>query len=368
MMINNTKHSISSMQMMCFLISSQIGFGIITLPAALADSVGHDGWISVLISGMVCILCTFLIGILLKRYSDKSIFQITIYLYGKYLGMLINFCIFLYLIFTCAVVFRLFSELIKITVLKLTPLTVLSLFTSIPAIYLTLKGLKVTARFTTTLIPIYFFTIMFFIMISKNGRLTFIMPIGHAGIKAIVNGMLLSGFSYLGIELLTIIYPYISDKQNFTKFAFIANTFTTLFFTLIVFISTVYIGEWKLKLLAFPLFNITTSTRVPIIERLDLLFVMLWYPVMGSAIRSYFFCSYHFLDLLLTIDNKKYPIILLTFVIVLLGNMPKDLVDIYSFTKIIGLIGIGIISLLIFSLVFSYVNKRGVNIEKLKNN
>jgi spore germination protein (amino acid permease) len=368
MMTNNKKHTISSMQMMCFLISSQIGFGIITLPSTLADKVGHDGWISVFLSGMISILCTYLICILLKRYSDKSIFQINIFLYGKYLGMVINFSFFLYLIFTCTVIYRLYSELIKITVLNLTPITALSLFTSIPTIYFCFKGLKITARFTTTLLPIYLITILFFMMLMKNGRLTFIMPIGQAGVTGIINGMVLSGFCFLGIELLSIIYPYISDKQNFTKFALLGNLFTTLFFTLIVFISTMYIGQWKLKLLAFPLFNITTSVRVPIIERLDLLFIMLWYPIMGSSIRSYFFCSYHFLDLLLAINEKKYPIILLTLFIISLGNIPKDLIDVYSFTDIIGPMGMIFISLLIFSLLFSFLNKRGVKIAKGKNN
>lgn len=366
--MDNKKHSISSMQMMCFFISSQIGFGIITLPATLADKVGHDGWISVLLSGIISTLCTFLVSIFINRYSNKSIFQINIFLYGKYLGMLINFSLFLYLIFTCTVIFRLYSELIKITVLNLTPLTALSLFTAIPTIYMCFKGLKATARFTTTLLPVYLITIIFFLIIMRDGRLTFIMPIGQAGVKGIFSGMILSGFSYLGIELLPIIYPYISDKQNFTKYALLANAFTTFFFTLIVFISTVYVGEWKLKLLAFPLFNVSTSVRVPIIERLDLLFIMLWYPVMGSSIRCYFFCSYHFLDIILAINNKKYPIIILTSLIVLLGNIPKDLVDIYSFTNIIGAIGMIFIGLLIFSLAFSFINKRGVKIEKGKNN
>ncbi|MFL0247503.1 GerAB/ArcD/ProY family transporter [Clostridium sp. WILCCON 0185] len=368
MMTNNKKHLISSMQMMCFLISSQIGFGIITLPTTLANKIGHDGWISVFLSGIISIICTFLICRFLKRYSDKSIFQINILLYGKYIGMLINFSLFLYFVFTCIVIFRLYSELIKITVLPLTPLTVLSLFTSIPTIYLCFKGLNPIAKFTITLLPVYIITIIFFLVLTKNGRLTFIMPVGQAGTKGIISGMMLSGFSFLGIELLPVIYPYVTDKQNFTKFSISANIFTTLFSTLIVFITNIYVGEWKLKLLAFPLFNVITSMRIPIIERLDLLFIMLWYPVMGSSIRNYFFCSYHFLDILLAINNKKYPILLLTIIIILLGNMPKDLVDIYSFTDIIGVTGLLVISLLLFSFGFSFINKRGVKIEKNKSN
>ncbi|MFL0266590.1 GerAB/ArcD/ProY family transporter [Candidatus Clostridium radicumherbarum] len=368
MMRNNKKHFIYSRQMMSFLISSQIGFGIITLPSTLAEKVGHDGWISVLLSGAISILCTYIISCFLKRYSNKSIFQINIFLYGKYIGMFLNFCYFLYLTFTCIVIFRLYSELIKVTVLTLTPLTVLSVFTSLPTIYLCFKGLKATARFDNTILPIYILTIILFLFISKNGRLTFAMPIGISGTKGILNGMLLSGFSFLGIELLPIIYPYVTDKQNFTKYALIANIFTTFFSTLIILISTIYVGEWKLKLLAFPLFNIITSIRVPILERLDLIFILLWYPVMGSSIRSYYFCSYHFLDILLDINNKWYPIILFDLIIIFLGDIQKDLVDIYGFTDIIGFMGLSIIGILIFSFGFSFISKRGVKLEKSKNN
>lgn len=365
--MKNNKHSIQSTQMATFLMSAQIGFGIITLSSTLAASVGHDGWISVLAAGIVSIICTYLISIFLKRYSNKSIFQINPLLYGKYLGLLLNLMIFLYLLFICAVIFRLFSEIIKITVLKLTPLPAISLATSFTAVYITFKGLKVVSRFTATLLVTYILTIIFYLMIFRFGRITFIMPVGNAGIKAIIYGMYLSSFAYLGIELLPIIYPYITDKQNVTKYAIIGNAFTVILFTTIVFISTEYIGEWKLKLLAFPLFNIATSVRIPIIERLDLLFVMFWFPVMGSSIRSYFFCAYHSLDLVFSIKDKKYPIVLFIIIIGFIGNIPKDLLDLYSYVDLLGLVGLIVNGFYIFSLLFSFINKRGVKIENNEN-
>lgn len=358
--MNEKKHNITSKQMMSFVISAQIGFGIITLPSALADTVGHDGWISVLVMGGVYTLAMYILILFMNRYLDKSIFQINVFLYGKLLGMVFNLILFSYLCFSASIAARIFIEIIKITVLKHTPQMAISAILLLPTVYICLKGLKVLSRFSSLLFVSYAVTIIFYLSICKHSRITFIMPIGSAGILLIEKGMSLTSFSYLGFELISVIYPYVTDKNRSVKYATLANVFTTLFFTLIVFLLTILCGEEKLKMATFPLFHTATSIRIPIFERADLLFIMIWFPVMGSAIRAYFFCAYHFLDIAFKIQNKKVPIFIFVLAIVSLGRIPNDLIQVYEFANIVGIMGTGVISYLIVSFIFSFINKRGV--------
>lgn len=358
--MNDKKHNITSKQMMSFIVSAQVGFGIITLPSTLAVSVGHDGWISVLFTGIVCIFAVYFFMLFLDRYREKSIFQINIFLYGKLLGMTVNIFLFLYFCFATSVASRLLLELIKITVLRLTPTFAISIVLFIPTLYMVTMGLKVLARFSTLLFFPYMAVIIFYLSIYRHTNITFIMPVGLAGIPLILKGMFLSGFSYLGFELVTVIYPYVTDKDKATKYAVLANIFTTLFFTLLVFLLTILAGEEKLKMSSFPLFHYTTSIKIPIFERADLFFIVLWFPVMGSAVRTYYFSAYHFLDVAFKIKNKKFPIVIFYLCIVLIGKIPKDLIQVYDFANKLGAWGIGVISYLIVSFLFSFVNKRGV--------
>ena len=361
--MNDKKHNITSKQMMSFIISAQVGFGIITLPSTLAVSVGHDGWISVFFTGIICTFVVYFFMLFLNRYQEKSIFQIKIFLYGKLIGMIINICLFLYFCFATSVVSRLLVELIKITVLKLTPTFAISIMLFIPTVYMVTIGLKVLTRFCSLLFFSYIVAITFYLSIYRHANITFIMPVGLAGIPLISKGMFLSAFSYLGFELVTVIYPYITDKDKAIKYAVLANVFTTFFFTLLVFLLTILAGEEKLKISSFPLFHFATSIKIPIFERADLFFIVLWFPVMGSAVRTYYFSAYHFLDVAFKIKNKKMPIVIFYLCIALLGRIPKDLIQVYDFANKLGVWGIGVISYLIVSFLFSFINKRGVVIK-----
>ncbi|WML35236.1 GerAB/ArcD/ProY family transporter [Clostridium sp. OS1-26] len=359
-MINSKKHNITSKQLMIFIISSEIGFGIVSLPSTLAEKVGHDGWISVLLTGILCTVAVYFIMILLRRYSDKSIFQINILLYGKILGTFINFALFAYLSFTTSVASRTLTELIRVTLLKLTPNIALSAALLLPTIYVCSKGLKVLARLSSLISFSYIVAIIFYLSVLKHASLSFIQPVGISGIQKILQGMLITGFSYLGFELSAVVYPHVTDKDKAIKYAVYANIFTTFFFTLIVFLLTILTGEEKLGLTTFPLFNIATSIRIPIFERADIFFVMLWFPVMGSAVRSYYCSTYHFIRLIFKLDDELFPMILFSIFIVILGRIPKGLTQLSQFTKIVGYLGIGVVVYLIVSFLFSFVNKRGV--------
>lgn len=361
--MNNKKHNITSKQLMIFIISSQIGFGILFLPSTLADNVGHDGWISVLLTGIVCTLIIYLLVCFLNKYSDKSIFQINILLYGKILGMIFNLSLFTYLCLLTCIMIRLFIEVVKITVLKLTPPLAISAILFIPTVYISFGGLKILTRFASMLYFPYIVTLIFYLSIYKNSRLTFIMPIGLSGLPLILKGMFLTGFSYLGFELITVVYPYVTDKDNVKKYAVFATIFTTIFFTVMTFMVTILTGEEKLKMVDISLFHVATSIKIPIFERADLLFIMIWFPVMGSAVRTYYYCAYHFLDVVFKIDSKKMPILIFTVFLISLGRIPKDLIQVYKFSNIFGMIGIGVICYLIVSFIFSFINKRGVAIK-----
>lgn len=359
-MINNKKHEISSKQLMIFIISSQTGLGIVSLPSTLAGEVGHDGWISILLSGILSIFAVYIILSLLKRYSDKSIFQINILLYGRILGAFLNLALFVYLCATAGITSRMINEIIKITVLRSTPPLALSALLLIPTAYVCLKGFKVLSRLCSLAYISYFTILIFFLISSGKAKLSFIEPIGLAGIPKIMKGMFFTSFSYLGFELSTIVYPHIIDKNEATKYAVLANIFTTLFFTIIVFLLTILAGEKLLEHSTFPLFNIATSLRVPVIERADLFIIMAWFPLMGNVGRAYFTSSYHFIRLIFKVDAEIKPLLLFCILIIVLGRIPKDLTDVGKFMNTIGIVGVGIILYLIFSFLFSFINKKGV--------
>jgi len=359
--MNNPKENITSTQMIAFILSSQIGIGILTLPAKLAEKTGHDGWLSVIISVSICSLIITIMILLLRRYSDKSIIQINNILYGKYLGTFFNLYIILYLIFTTSLIFRSLVNIVQITALNFTPAILLSFIIIIPSIYLCIYGLQPICRYSMIIYFVIAITILFFLFVANNFKITFLMPLGESGLYKIIDSVKLSTISFIGFELVSIIYPHITDKGKILRKSLIANFITGLFYILIVLSTTALFGENFLKRLVYPLFSLSRTYNAPVFERLDLFYVSLWFPAMAGSTRMYLYSSNLAIRDLCKLQPKKKYIFLNVILIILLSRIPSNLLDVEKYSNFLSLISISIMVFIVFSYIFSFINKRGVN-------
>lgn len=299
------KDSITSKQLFAFTVASQIGFGILVLPSSLAEKVGHDGWIAVLLSGILFSIVTVILVVFLRTHKDKSLIEINKITYGKYLGGIFNIIFILYLYAFATIVMRAFVDVTEVMALRATPSFILSLFLVCPAIYLASSGFKVICRFSNSIFLIVLSTILILILVIRELRFTYLMPVGTIGVGPLVKILPSITTSYLGIELIPAIYDTISDKENALKYCLRGHIVTILFFTLVVTISTAFFGEDLLKKLLFPLFSLSRAYKVPVIERLDLFFVSIWLPAMGTTVGNYYFCSFYCVSKVIKINNKS---------------------------------------------------------------
>lgn len=356
------EHNISSKQAMILILASQVGTGILSLPAQLAKNTGHDGWISVVLSGIVSMLATVIIVLLLLRYSNKSIFNIMELLYGRFLGKVFSLIIILYLLIISILTFRIFIVVVRITVLRLTNPVVLSFFAIIPTVYLTWYGLKAVCKYSYMIIIIMGGIIILCLSVSNNFTISYMQPIAAEGVKPILNSMTTAIYSFLGFEIVAIIYPYITDKKNTMKYSVLATTVTMLFFTFIVVITTGVFGENMLKHLVFPLYNLSRIFKFSFVDRLDLFFIILWLPAMAGTSRIYLASSYYSFCNMFNIKNKPVTLTIYTIMIILIGRIPKNLNELYKYSGYVSIAGLSLISFLLISYIFSFINRRGVKV------
>lgn len=361
--MNDPRHHITSAQLMAFIVSAQIGIGILSLPSILAQKIGHDGWIPTLISGIGGLAVIIVIMLLLKRYVNKTIFEINISLYGRIFGFILNICFVFYLLFITGITTRVFVEVINIISLKYTPPLVITVLILIPTIYGISKGLKVICRFACLLFIAYFILLLTILLVIDDLRFTYIMPIGKAGLIPIVKSMKYNIYSYLGFELVTLIYPNIKNKEKATKFMVISIIFTTLYYTIVVLVSTMLFGEVKLSMLLFPVYNIEQVIEVPIIERLDTVYILFWFPTMAAAIRAYFFTSCYSISMLFNIKRNKMLIFVILIIEIIISRIPKDFEAMQRYTNYSGDFGITIISIIIITFLISLFRKKGANLD-----
>ena len=359
-MMGSNKNKITSGQLLTFIMSVQIGLGILTSPSVLVKRIGHDSWISVFITGFIYAFLGVLIIIFLRRYKDKSIMEINYLLYTKIIGYIINLLIIAYLFFATVLALRLFTEIINIGVLKLTPGVIIAALLIIPFIHMTWYGLKTICRFDRIIVFIMVTMVLFFMLFLGSIRYTFLMPVGQTGLVKIIKGIVPSSLAFLGIELIVVIYPDISDKGKLIKSVITANIATTLFYVLLIVVLTGVFGENLLKHLVFPLFSLARAYNAPTLERLDLFFVALWLPAMGITMTGYYYCTLSCLEKLL--NTKKSFLLHMSFcvAVVFASRIPPSLSFVFQLTDTLNLSGLALIAFILFSLLLSYLNTRGV--------
>ena len=355
-------NEINSNQLIFYTAASQVGVGIIFLPAQLAEIEGHDGWISILIGGITFSCFILVVIALMNRYKMKSIYEINRLLYGKHIGYILNAFLIIYTILFSAVVIRMMVEAMQLMGLKNTPRIVLTVFLIIPTIYTMNGGLKNICRYLHIAVFIGTILAIYVLLAAAKVRLTFLMPIGEAGVKSIFRGAKISIFAFLGIELIPYIYSNVSDKKNIAKKVLLGNLFSTIIYMSVVITTTGLFGEEMLKELEIPLLSLARVCYSNILERLDLYFVTTWVMAMGCVLRCYMFAGYFAAINTFNVKGKKWIVTLIFFTLVCgISLEPREFIYLKEWTKGLGWVGLSVIFLYFFNYIFSFIHKRGVS-------
>src|SRR5690625_4081723 len=112
---------ISPFQLSLLLIHGQIGVGMITLASDVHADAKTDSWISVIIGGIFIQIIIFVFGFLTKRFPNDTLFEMTINIFGKYIGKVIVFLYTIYFMFVGAILLAKYIVILKTWMMPLTP-------------------------------------------------------------------------------------------------------------------------------------------------------------------------------------------------------------------------------------------------------
>lgn len=357
------KNKIRSVQMAILTFITQTGVGVITLPSVVSQGGGHDGWISIVVTGFLVVICSILIISLMKRYSDKIIYDINRLLYGKVIGSVFNGLLVLYLLFASVAGTSIFGYFIRITLLQETPKWILSPFIILPTFYLVWKGLKSMTRFLFISVCSYLAVVLILILVYREYRFTFLLPVGEAGFKGIYDGMKSSFFALLGFELVAFFFPYIDDRSKVLKLQLMAISISILFFVFVITACTAVFGEKLISILMLPFFSISRIYNAPVLERVDLYLTALWYIPTACSIRSYIFATYDGLNRVFKVRKTKPSYVVFFVLMLVLSLLPKNINQVFSMLDLLNYCGMTVTVFFLFCFLLSFIRKKGVSVN-----
>lgn len=276
--------TISNLQHFMLLLGATVAFGHFVYSHLIITYAGRDGWLSVLLFGVLAFGLAFMLTKLAVLQDKRSLVQHISDVWGKWVGWVLGGLYALYFLFIGALTIHLLGSFLGI-VYERTPREVWLLFLSIAVIWAMYAGLEVLSRTVMLLLPgLFVFGIVATILAMPERDYAQLMPIMYHGFLPVWRGTLVLVTMVSEMVVFNMFTPDVQKREQLVKQGFIMALLITLMYLGPIAGPITIFGERVAQLLAFPTFaELQYIDAKPVIERLDLLGVILW--VYGAFFR-----------------------------------------------------------------------------------
>lgn len=297
---------ITPFQIFSLLLGVMLGFGALTISRFATMKTGRDGWISVLLAGLIIIINSFVMIKLSNRFPGKTITQYSQDIIGKIIGKAIGLIFVLSAISLSGLTLSMAAYVIKSWILTFTPTYVIGAILLIICTYACSKNLKVIGRINLLL---FFSHIVFFFLflppVTQTGNFSNILPIANSGWGKILAGIPFVIFCFAGYELIPIFYAFSVNKKKSAKAVISSVVMIVLIYTFAVATQIIVFPLDYLKMLWVPSVNFIAVIYMPFIERLDLIFISSWIFVFFKVASTYYYAATIEIQQIMSADNRK---------------------------------------------------------------
>ncbi|KGX83867.1 GerAB/ArcD/ProY family transporter [Pontibacillus marinus] len=283
---------ITNRQLFFLIVQTQVGVGVLSLPYSLHKAAKQDGWISLLFAGVIIQLVFFLFWFLAKRFPQEHLFEYLPKILGKYLGKIFIGGYYIYFISVGILVLMIFSRMVDIWILPLTPKWVLMFIMIMVCLYLVVDQLKVIARLYVFVSLLLLVLVVLLIYASQDSQWLYLFPMGESGLPKIIQGSFKAMTSMLGFLIILIAFPFTKGSAS-KKLLTISldNMFVVTFYLFTVIVSFTFFSTTEMALVPEPLLYLLKAFELPIITRIDMLFLSIWVVSVATTFSSYLYMS-----------------------------------------------------------------------------
>lgn len=289
--MNYTK--LGNFEAICLIVVLFINHIVLNLPQMILNSSGTASILNCIYVFALVLILGILILKLLKNFAGLDIIDISEYLGGKVLKILIGtLCIF-YLILETAFLTRMFSKNLFLVYFNNYPLTFIIYLFLFVAVIANIMGKKSIIKTNTIIVPIALISLLFtFIFVIDLLRIERSLPLFANGASSIFLSGASNIFAFNGLFFLYFISPMLNKKVDAAKITFtsilICGIFLVLSIATLVF---AFSDIYDINRISPMYFIIVNSRLTAFLERPEVLFIFIWTLALMSFISiAVMFC------------------------------------------------------------------------------
>lgn len=286
---------IGTSEMTISVTSMIIGIGILQLPRLIASATSSsDGWISILLAGIVAISIAWLLGKLSIMLHGTSLFAFTAQLTYKPVAYVFTSLTALHFALFTAYEVRAIGNISKHYLFERTPLEFVSLCFLWIIIYAVSGSSVGLIRLNVLFLPLVLFIAVVVLVFSNNiFHAHELMPFFISDWRQIASGAMESVFSLFGFQIILFYSVLMKCPQQAPKAAVIGTIIPIPLYLLIYIMCVGVFSHEGLKEITYPTLEIAKEVKIPgqFFERFESIFFTIWImTIFNSAAMTLDIC------------------------------------------------------------------------------
>ena len=361
-MDNNPK--ISNYQLKALIITTVIGTGILSLPNSVARELNNDGWIAILISGLISISVVVLLNKLTRLYPRKTYFEFGKEIIPAPLFNIISLITIAYFLVILAFEVRIFAEVMRAYLLEVTPTEFIIITMLLVTVYIARSDISTLGRMAVMIVPLIIIVtvIIVFAVLPKIDFIN-VLPLLRIDLKALPKAIFPTVFSYIGYEIIFVAMASVDEPNKSLGYCVRGIIFVMAIYLLTFFITLSEFGIHELKRQVWPSITLMREVDLPgfFIENIDAIIMTLWILVIFGTMGPIMYASGVALSKVFNTKKHDFFILPLVPIIYLLSLIPENLSKTYMYTgKIINYFAIFVIFIFPLGLyIISLLKRKG---------
>ena len=369
---------ISNFQAIALILIIVTNHLILGTPRTLIAETGTGTILNMIYVFILALLLVFIITKLFSNFNGKDIIDISEFLGGKVLKVIVGIVFIIYFLVILSTTVRVIVQDLEIIYFQNISVYVLTLAILASIVFVYKYGSSAVVKCNSIIAPIVGITILIIAFSNvQDFSLDRIFPILGFGAKETFITGASNIFAYSGLAILYFIMPMLKDSKNFKKVSIVST----------ILVGILIVGSVSSLVLSFPFIeniNEISSLYVEsrdisywqVFQRIDGLFVFSWILALLSYISVVLFIIVVIFRKL-TNAKKEFPVVLafatITYVTTLIPNniaMIRFLEDIvFKYTNIIVAIFLSLIILIFANIKYKIVNRKNtiINSNNIEN-
>lgn len=369
---------ISNFQAIALILIIVTNHLILGTPRTLIAETGTGTILNMIYVFILALLLVFIITKLFSNFNGKDIIDISEFLGGKVLKVIVGIVFIIYFLVILSTTVRVIVQDLEIIYFQNISVYVLTLAILASIVFVYKYGSSAVVKCNSIIAPIVGIAILIIAFSNvQDFSLDRLFPILGFGAKETFITGASNIFAYSGLAILYFIMPMLKDSKNFKKVSIVST----------ILVGILIVGSVSSLVLSFPFIeniNEISSLYVEsrdisywqVFQRIDGLFVFSWILALLSYISVVLFIIVVIFRKL-TNAKKEFPVVLafatITYVTTLIPNniaMIRFLEDIvFKYTNIIVAIFLSLIVLIFANIKYKIVNRKNtiINSNNIEN-